>query len=46
MEALRYFNGADGRIYLKIFYPSLFNDDLSNEPNFGRIHLAGRGQYL
>jgi hypothetical protein len=23
---------------------SLFNDDLSNEPNFGRIHLAG--QYL
>ncbi len=23
---------------------SLFNDNLSNEPNFGRIHLAG--QYL
>jgi hypothetical protein len=23
---------------------SLFNDDLSNEPNFSRIHLAG--QYL
>jgi hypothetical protein len=23
---------------------SLFNEDLSNEPNFGRIHLAG--QYL
>ncbi len=21
---------------------SLFNEDLSNEPNFGRIHLTGR----
>jgi hypothetical protein len=27
-----------------IFRASLFNEDLSNEPNFGRIHLAG--QYL
>jgi hypothetical protein len=35
---------TDGRIFLKIFRASLFNDDLSNEPNFGRIHLAG--QYL
>ncbi len=25
-------------------HASLFNDDISNEPNFGRIHLAG--QYL
>ncbi len=33
-----------GRIFLKTFRASLFNDDLSNEPNFGRIHLAG--QYL
>ncbi len=35
---------GDGRIFLKIFCSSLFNDDLSNEPNFGQIHLAG--QYL
>ncbi len=35
---------GDGRILLKIFRASLFNDDLSNEPNFGRIYLAG--QYL
>jgi hypothetical protein len=33
-----------GRISLKVRRASLFNDDLSNEPNFGRIHLAG--QYL
>jgi hypothetical protein len=33
-----------GRILLKTFRVSLFNEDLSNEPNFGRIHLAG--QYL
>jgi len=26
-----------GRIFLKTF-----NDELSNEPNFGRIHLAGQ----
>ncbi len=31
-------------IFLKTFRASLFNEDLSNEPNFGRIHLAG--QYL
>ena len=30
-----------GRIFLKTFRASLFNEDLSNEPNFGRIHLAG-----
>jgi hypothetical protein len=35
---------GDGRIFLKIFHASLFNVDLSNEPNFGRINLAG--QYL
>jgi hypothetical protein len=33
-----------GQIFLKTFRASLFNEDLSNEPNFGRIHLAG--QYL
>ncbi len=33
-----------GLIFLKTFRASLFNDDLSNEPNFGRIYLAG--QYL
>ncbi len=31
-------------IFLKKLCASLCNDDLSNEPNFGRIHLAG--QYL
>jgi hypothetical protein len=36
---------GDRRIFLKTFHSSLFNDDLTNEePNFGRIHLAG--QYL
>ncbi len=33
---------GDGRIFLKNRLASLFNDDLSNEPNFGRIHLAGQ----
>ncbi len=32
------------RIFPKNLRASLFNDDLSNEPNFGRNHLAG--QYL
>jgi hypothetical protein len=32
------------RIFGKIFLASLFNEDLWNEPNYGRIHLAG--QYL
>jgi hypothetical protein len=47
-EALSYFKGLSedggGRILLKTFRASLFNEDLSNEPNFGGIHLAG--QYL
>ncbi len=33
-----------GRIFLKTYRASLFNKDLSNEPNFGWINLAG--QYL
>jgi hypothetical protein len=33
-----------GRIFLKTFRASLFNEDPSNEPNFGQIRLAG--QYL
>ncbi len=33
-----------GRIFRKTFRASLFNEDLANEPDFGRIHLAG--QYL
>ncbi len=33
-----------GRIFQKNRRACLYNDDLSNEPNFGRIHLAG--QYL
>ncbi len=32
------------QIFLKTYQVSLFNEDLSNEPIFGRIHLAG--QYL
>ncbi len=38
-------NCQGGRqIFLKNCRAYLFNDDLSKEPNFGRIHLAG--QYL
>jgi hypothetical protein len=33
---------VSGWIFLKTFRASLFNDDLSNEPNFGRIHLVGQ----
>ncbi len=48
-EALKYFEGLSedlGRTDFSKNLPclSLFNEDLSNEPNFGRIHLAG--QYL
>ncbi len=32
------------RIFLKSLRDASFNKDLSNEPNFDRIHLAG--QYL
>ncbi len=35
---------GDGRIFLKTRRDASFNKDLSNEPNFDRIHLAG--QYL
>ncbi len=35
---------GSGRIFPENLRVSLFNDDLSNEPTFGRIHLAG--QYL
>ncbi len=35
---------VDGRIFLKTGRDASFNRDLSNEPNFDRIHLAG--QYL
>ncbi len=30
-----------GRIFLKSLRDTSFNKDLLNEPNFGRIHLAG-----
>jgi hypothetical protein len=33
---------GDGRIFSKNLRASLFNDDLSNESNFGQIHLAGQ----
>ncbi len=33
-----------GRIFLKAFHNTLFNDNLLNDPNFSRIHLPG--QYL
>jgi hypothetical protein len=36
--------GGWGRIFLKSLPDTSFTKDLSNEPNFGRIHLAG--QYL
>jgi hypothetical protein len=42
-EALKYFEGLseDGRAdFSKTFLASLFNEDLLNEPNFGRIYLA------
>ncbi len=35
---------GDGRIFLKTGRDASFTKDLSNEPNFDRIHLAG--QYL
>ncbi len=35
---------GDGQVRLKKHRASLFNDDLSNEPNFSQIHHAG--QYL
>jgi len=35
---------GDGRIFLKTGGDASFNKDLSNEPNFDWIHLAG--QYL
>ena len=35
---------GDGRIFLKSRRDASFNKDLSNEPNFDRIHLDG--QYL
>ncbi len=34
----------DGRIFLKTHRDASFNNDLSNEPNFDRTHLAK--QYL
>ncbi len=35
---------GDGRIFLENLRDTSFNKELSNEPTFGRIHLAG--QYL
>ncbi len=35
---------GDGRIFLKSRRDASFNEDLSIEPNFNRIHLPG--QYL
>ncbi len=35
---------GEGRIFLKSLRDASFNKDLSNEPNFDQIHLAG--QYL
>jgi hypothetical protein len=47
-EEISHFFGCEvmggGRIFLKTFRASLFNEGISNEPNFGQIHLAG--QYL
>jgi hypothetical protein len=35
---------GEGRIFLKNLHTSPFDEDLSNELDFGRIHLTG--QYL
>ncbi len=35
---------GDGRIFLRSRHDASFYEDLSNEPNFEQIHLAG--QYL
>jgi hypothetical protein len=47
-EAIKNFKGLSqdwGRIdFSENLRASLFNDDLSNEPNFSQAHLAG--QYL
>jgi hypothetical protein len=32
---------GDGQIFSKNLLASIFSDDLSNEPNFGQIHLSG-----
>ncbi len=37
---------GDGWNFSKNLSASLFNDDLSHEPNFGRIHLAGQHWYI
>jgi hypothetical protein len=46
LDTINIYSAEDGgrRIFLKTFCASLFNEDLWNEPNFSRIHLAG--QYL
>ncbi len=33
---------GDGKILLKILRDTSLNKNLSNEPNFGLIHLAGQ----
>jgi hypothetical protein len=33
---------GDGQIFLKTGRDDSFNKDLSNEPNFNQIHLAGQ----
>ncbi len=33
---------GDGRIFLNTRCDAYFNKDLSNEPNFDRIHLVGQ----
>ncbi len=44
-HALKVFHSmGDGRFFLKKGHDASFNKDLTNEPNFDRIHLAG--QYL
>jgi hypothetical protein len=39
---IRLTGDGDGGNFPKNNRSSLFNDDLSNEPNFGRIHLGGK----
>jgi hypothetical protein len=37
---------GDRRIFLKSLHDTFFNKDLFDEPNFGRIHLAGQYHLL
>jgi hypothetical protein len=41
-----FYRMGDGRIFYINLRASLVNDDLSNDPNFGQIHLVGQNLNL